>query len=310
MSARRREHAEIMFSRVSIFGVGLIGGSLGLAVKRARLAREVVGVGRREESLRRALEIGAVDRVTTDPAEGFKGAGLICLCAPVGAVISLLETGLPFLSRPALITDACSTKAVVSAAAGAHLPGHLSFVGAHPITGSERSGPQASDVDLFRGRVTILTPEPDADPGAVETVGEFWRAVGSRLVILSPEDHDRTLALTSHLPHLAAAMITLLVARLPARERARCIGRGFLDTTRIAGGDPSLWAGIFETNASNMQRCLGELSALIEHWRKLLADGDGSGMRALLQKAVEVQQSLRPDDESRREDRGCKQDRC
>lgn len=281
------------FGRVAVFGVGLIGASLGQALRATGLAREVVGVGRRLETLRLARERGAVDRFTTDVAAGFRGARLVCLCAPVGAVLDLLRGGLPCLEAGQVVTDACSTKQQVVAAAAALPPG-VSFVGAHPVAGSEKSGPGAAFPGLFRGRVTVLTPVPGTPAPSLALVGDLWRAVGARTVCLDPAAHDRVFALTSHLPHLAAALLAQLAAGLAVPGRADFIGSGFRDATRIAGGDPDLWTDIFETNAANLIAGLDEMTALAAAWRGALAGGDRSALRGLLAGGALAREALVP----------------
>ncbi|MFA7329297.1 MAG: prephenate dehydrogenase/arogenate dehydrogenase family protein, partial [Candidatus Ratteibacteria bacterium] len=204
----------MIFKKVAIFGVGLIGGSVGAGLKARKMAQEVVGVGQRLESLKKAAAVGAIDSYTVDPGEGFTDADLIILSAPINAVAELLKTGLPFLgSKRCLITDACSTKAEVMKVAGL-LPANLSFIGGHPIAGSEQNGPEASDANLFANRVTVLTPTSRTDPSDLKTVQIFWEGLGSRVFLLSPEEHDRILAATSHIPHLLAVLTTLTVKRL------------------------------------------------------------------------------------------------
>lgn len=293
------------FSRpVAIFGVGLIGASIGLAIRRLDPAIEIVGIGRREESLSRALAAGAIDRFTTRPREGLEGAGLVFLCAPVGTVVSCLGEGMPGLEPDALVTDACSTKRrVVEAARRLPRPGR--FVGGHPIAGSERSGPDAAREDLFPGRPVILTPTGETEPQALEAVRRFWIALGSRVFCLEPAEHDRILALTSHLPHLLASAMSSMVGRRRDRDTMDCLGSGFRDLTRIAAGDPVLWREIMATNADNLAGLLEDLGGVLARWRETLLAGDAAGLEKLLAEAADFQALLRaPGREAEEEEQG------
>ena len=282
-----------MFKRVAIFGVGLIGGSIGVALKARKMAQEVVGVGRRPESLRRAVAVGAIDSYTIDPGAGFVDADLIILSAPINAVLELLKTGLPFLgSKHYLITDACSTKSTVLKVAGDALAGNLSFIGGHPIAGSEQNGPEASDAGLFENRVTVLTPAPGTDPADLKTVQAFWEGLGSRVFLLSPEEHDRVLATTSHIPHLLAVLATLTVKQLRADNPEKFIGTGFRDVTRIAAGEPSIWQDVFLTNREYLLQNVLVLEGMLAEWKNALQQGDREFVLKALEEAKQFQKSL------------------
>ena len=282
----------MFFKKVAIFGVGLIGGSIGAGLKARKMAQEVVGVGRRLESLKKAAAAGAVDSYTVDPAEGFIDADLIILSAPINTILEILKTGLPFLkNKHYLITDACSTKATVLKSAEA-LPANLSFVGGHPIAGSEKNGPEASDANLFKNRVTVLTPTSKTDPADLKKVQSFWEGLGSRVFLLSPEEHDRVLAATSHTPHLLAALITLMVKHLTVSSPERFLGTGFRDVTRIAAGEPSIWQDVFLTNREYLLQNLSVLEKMLSEWKNALRKGDREYVRKALDEAKQFQKSL------------------
>ncbi len=272
--------------------MGLIGGSVGAGLKARKMAQEVVGVGRRPESLKKAVAVGAIDSYTVNPGEGLIDADLIILSAPINAVLELLKTGFPFLKdKRYLITDACSTKAAILKAAEA-LPGNLSFVGGHPIAGSEKNGPEASDANLFNNRVTVLTPAPGTDPSDLKRVQAFWEGLGSRVFLLSPEEHDRVLAATSHIPHLLAVLATLMVKHLTVSSPEKFLGTGFRDVTRIAAGEPSIWQDVFLTNREYLLQNLSVLEKMLLEWKSALQEEDREYVRKALDEAKQFQKSL------------------
>lgn len=282
-----------MYRKVAIFGVGLIGGSIGIALKFREQAGEIVGVGRRKESLKKALDFGCIDSYTLDPGEGFADADLIILAAPVSAVLELLKTRFSFLEkRHYLITDACSTKAVIVKTAEEFLPGNLSFVGGHPIAGSEKNGPEAADADLFKNRITVLTPTSKTRKPDLAAVQSFWEGLDSRVALLSPDKHDLTLAVTSHTPHFLSVLAALLVSRSKVSGREKFIGTGFRDITRVSGSVPSLWADIFLTNREYLLQNLEVLEKIVAEWKDALQKGDQERILKMLEEARQFQQSL------------------
>jgi len=283
-----------MYRKIAVFGVGLIGGSFGLAVKKHGLAGEIVGVGRRLKSLQKARKTGAIDSYTLDVEAGFRGAELILLAAPVGAVLNLLKTGLPFLEKNQLLTDACSTKKIVVETAEKYLPKGITFVGGHPIAGSEKRGPEAASADLFQKRVTVLTATGRTSGAHLKKIRCLWEALGSRVVVLTPTEHDRILSLTSHLPHLLAAGETILVKRAFFRNKTDFLGTGFRDFTRIAEGDPELWTDILLTNSGNLLKDLAALEKNIAGWKKALTEKKRGRITKLLAEAGNFQKRSFP----------------
>jgi prephenate dehydrogenase len=274
--------------QLTILGVGLLGGSIGLAVRSAAPECQIVGFGPRRESLDRAVEIGAIDRLELDAQAAVDGSDLVVLCAPVGMFRPLLEKIAPGLGAGALVTDVGSTKRSVAAAAQSLLPKHARFVASHPIAGSEKRGVEFSRADLFRNRICILTPTAQSDPAALDRIEQFWRLLGMRTLRMSAEDHDRLLADVSHLPHLlAAALVTM-------QEEAgiELSGPGFLDATRIAGGDGGLWRDILLDNADNLKAGLGRLRAQLSEAEKLLDAKSGDALRDWLNAAADRRAKL------------------
>jgi len=263
--------------RVAIVGVGLIGGSIALALRKRGLAQQVVGIGRRAAALEAAKAAGTLDEVTTDLATGVAGADLVVVCAPVGHIAPLVEELAPHCPH-ALITDAGSTKAELVARLARSLPKSARFVGGHPLAGGEKSGAHWANADLFVDRKTIVTPAPGTAPQDVRLTSDLWRSVGAQVLEMSPEVHDRLLASSSHLPHLVAAALS---AATPADALA-LVARGWLDTTRIAAGDPALWQEIFAANRANTLAALTAFEDLLAAFRRALETKNDANLTELL----------------------------
>src|SRR5262245_31363811 len=235
----------MLFDSVSIVGVGLIGGSVGLAAKARAATRRVIGVGRHPDALARARDLGAIDEFTTDLTAGVRSADVVVFCTPVDQIARQVRQAAGSAMPGAVFTDAGSTKGTIVRELDGKLPDHVRFVGAHPLAGSEKQGAENASADLFDGRVCVVTPTATTDPRAVERVTLFWQALGCEVRRLSPEEHDLALATTSHMPHLVAAV---LAGQLPEKWRPFA-ATGFRDTTRVAAGDPTLWTAIARENA-------------------------------------------------------------
>lgn len=255
-----------LFQRAVIAGAGLIGGSLALAGRRAGLFGSVTGVSRSAATLDAAGELGIIDEAFTDVEKAAEGADLFFAAVPVESIIPLCESAAPYLEPGAVVTDGGSVKARIVELLDAALPSSVRFVGGHPIAGTEKSGPRAAFAELFEDRYTILTPTGKTDPGALAKVKAMWEGVGSKVVEMSPEEHDRALAVISHLPHLAAYALVDTLDRIDADGAIRrFIAGGFKDTTRIAMSDASMWRDIFSMNRNET------LKALEEHEKSLAA---------------------------------------
>lgn len=269
----------VPFDRVAIVGVGLLGASLGLALKARGLARTVTGAGRRRETLEKALALGAVDRIADTPEKAAEGAALAVIATPAAAVLPVMDALRGMASGGGLVvTDVASTKTVICAHAARTWGAPRRFVGSHPMAGSEKSGPEFGDAELYNGAVCLVEDSPGADPGAVALVRRLWEAVGARVVSVDPEGHDRMLARTSHLPHVAAAALAAIA--LEGGARREVIGRGFLDTTRIADGPPEVWRDICLTNRDAVLESVAGLKGWLERFEALLRNGDGPGLEA------------------------------
>lgn len=281
-----------MIRQLAVVGLGLLGGSAAMAARTRGLAGEIVAVGRNVEHLTRALEKGVVDRVTLDIAEGVRGADFVLLATPVATIEALLPEVWRVAEADAIISDVGSTKgAIVSAAERLARSRALAFVGGHPMAGSEQSRYAGARPDLFAGATVILTPTDCTDPGAVKRVSEFWGALGSRVVTLDPEIHDRVIAAVSHLPHLVAFALVDAVARLDPAALGFS-GRGFADTTRIAAADPHVWRDIFLANREALAQSLGAFRSALEDLERLIDGGDTTGLEAALARIKAIRHAL------------------
>jgi prephenate dehydrogenase len=273
---------------LTIVGVGLIGGSIGLAAKRRGVAERIVGVGRRPDTLERALAAGAIDEGSPELGRSVRGAEMVVVCTPVNRIArDVLEAG-PHCAAGTVITDAGSTKAGIVRMVEGNLPDGVEFVGGHPLAGSEKRGPEFADADLFQDRLTVVTRTARTDAAALQKTAEFWTALGSRVRVMDPEEHDRALAMTSHLPHLAAAA---LAALLPAELRPLAAS-GFRDVTRTAAGDPALWSAILAENRANVLYWLQQLEHGLDCFRAALEAGDESALEGLLAEAKRGRDAL------------------
>ena len=282
-----------MIERLAILGVGLLGGSVAKAVRAHTVAREIVGIGRDLGRLGPALRDGALDRVTTDLAEGVKGADRILLAAPVLANETLLPRVWQAASPGAVLTDVGSTKGGIAAAADRLAVGRpeVHFIGSHPMAGSEKSGYAVARVDLFQGATVVVTPTESSDAAAAKGVGEFWAALGARVVVLDPATHDRAVAAISHLPHVAAWALVDAVARFEP-DALSIAARGFKDTTRIAASDPDVWREILLDNREAVRGSLAAFRGALDDLEALIDGGDGAALTAFLARMKTTRERL------------------
>ena len=285
-----------MIERLAILGVGLIGGSVALALKRAGQVAQVVGYGRNRANLDEALALGVIDAIADSPEAAVAGADRVLLAMPVGAMAATFARIAPHLADGALITDAGSTKQDVIAAARAGLGERIArFVPAHPIAGAERSGAGAARADLYAGRSVILAPLPENRAEAAAAIAGLWRACGAQVVEMAAAEHDRIFAAVSHLPHLAAfALVDELAARPEAQTYFRHAGSGFRDFTRIAASSPEMWRDIA---LANRQALVNELDAYLSRlsaYRDALAAGDGDGLMQSFTRASQARSRWQP----------------
>lgn len=272
-----------VFKRVAIFGVGLIGGSFALALKKAGAVHQVVGVGRSQASLQRALELGIIDEIATSIEVAVQGADLILIAAPVaqtGAILAAIE---PHLQAGTVVTDAGSTKSDVVAAARQALGNKLNqFVPAHPIAGRELNGPEAALADLYLGKKTVITPLVENSAADVAMVASAWQDCGAIIHQLSPAEHDTVFASVSHLPHLLAyALVDDIAKKAHADLLFQYAASGFRDFTRIAGSSPEMWRDITLANRSALLQELDSYTGQLAQLRSHLEAGNGPAIEAI-----------------------------
>jgi prephenate dehydrogenase len=290
-----------LFRKVALLGVGLLGGSLGLALRHRGLAGGVHGHVRREAAVAECLAAGAVDAAGTDLEAMVRDADLLVFCTPLGQMRALAERVVPFIRPGTLATDVGSVKSGVVreleplfAAAGGR------FVGSHPMAGSEQTGVAAARASLFTGAVCVVTPTPASAPAAVERIEQLWRALEARVLRLSPEAHDELVARSSHLPQaLATVLANLVLDPAAPREQAQLCAGGFRDGTRIASGSPEMWRDIFLANRAPVTRALDACVRALGQLRHAIEAGDAEALAAILTSARQRRQAwLKPADTS------------
>lgn len=279
--------AKLRINKLVVIGVGLIGGSFALALKKSRIVKQVVGVGRSRKNLQVALRLGVIDKAETDAARAVVDADLVLIGAPVGQMPGIFARIAPALPRHAVVTDAGSTKQDVIAAARRHLGAHFAqFVPAHPIAGTEHSGAAAAFPELFRDRNLILLPQKETKAAAVRLVRAAWLVCGARIVRLEAAEHDEIFGAVSHLPHVVAfALVNLLAQRRDAKRLLGFSGGGLRDTVRIAGSSPEMWRDICIANRAALVPLVDAYISELEAARAALAAGDGESLEQMFSTA-------------------------
>jgi cyclohexadieny/prephenate dehydrogenase len=295
-----------LFKRIALIGFGLIGGSIARAARAQGLAGEIVATARSANTRARVKELGIVDRVIDSNAEAADDADLVILCIPVGACGPVaLEIG-PHLKPGAIVSDVGSVKGAVVRDMAPYLPDNVHFIPAHPVAGTEHSGPDSGFAELFIDRWCILTPPEGADPDAVEKLRAFWAGLGAKVDTMTPDHHDLVLAITSHLPHLIAYTIVGTADELEGVTQSEVLkfsAGGFRDFTRIAASDPTMWRDVFLTNKDAVLEMLGTFNEDLSKLTRAIRRGDGEALfghfsrtRAIRRGIVEIgQDSAAPD---------------
>lgn len=282
-----------MFDTVCIVGVGLIGGSFGLALREKRLARRVIGAVRRQATIDEAVALGAIDEGTTDLLEAARQSGLIFMAPPVGQMIELCRQIAGVVPDGAIVTDAGSTKASFVGECEEILRPRAHFVGGHPMAGGEQTGVGAARGDLFERSMWILTPSEHTPPPVLNTLTSMIEALGASPLLLEARVHDAILASTSHLPHVAASALVHQFSR--AREGApvadQLVGGGWRDSTRVAAGSSEMWRDICLANSQAIESSLGELIAELERVRRLVREGEAEALREWFEAAAKVRRA-------------------
>jgi prephenate dehydrogenase len=265
---------------MAVVGVGLIGGSLARVCKEKGLVSRVVGLGRGQANLRKALELGVIDVLETDWRKGIRGAELVVLATPVEGIVELLPRIAPLCGDETLLTDVGSVKGAIVEAAERALPRPGLFVGGHPIAGTENSGVEASFASLFTDRKTILTPTERTDPKALRRVRRLWEKAGANVVLMDRQDHDRVMGFVSHLPHIVAYALVHTVYREDRKggNLAGFSAGGFLDFTRIASSHPEMWRDICRMNRDALLEAVDSFSRTLDEFRTMISAKNGTGL--------------------------------
>lgn len=283
------------FKKVVIIGVGLMGGSLGLAIKKYSLAKEVVGISHRQSSLVNAIKQKAIDSGETDLAKGLKGADLVVLAAPVDAIVMLLGKINKYIKRGCIITDMGSAKLEIDEAALKSLSFPEFFVGSHPLAGSEKKGAEYACAELFDDSICVMTPTKKTNPVAKEKVRFLWSKIGATVKCVDSDEHDKILAYISHLPHLLSFG---LMSMLP-KEYLEYSTKGFKSLTRIAASDPRVWNDICMTNSKNILKTVDEMVAELATFRESILNRDDKKLMEYFAQAKEKRDALSESSESK-----------
>jgi cyclohexadieny/prephenate dehydrogenase len=284
-----------LFDRVALIGIGLIGSSLAHVSRRKGLARTIVAADASKEVRARVGELGLADEVASSAAGAVRGADLVILCAPVGAMGAIAREIGPHLAPGAIVSDVGSVKVSIVEAVAPHLPSSVSFIPGHPVAGTEYSGPDAGFAALFHNRWIILTPPADADPKALAKLSAFWAAAGANVETMTPEHHDLVLAITSHVPHLIAYNIVGTAADLEAVTQSEVMkfsAGGFRDFTRIASSDPTMWRDIFLNNKDAVLEMLGRFNEDLTALQRMIRRGDGDGLADLFTRTRAIRRGI------------------
>ena len=280
-----------MFDRVTIIGVGLLGSSFALALKKNGLCGPITGCGRNRENLIRAKERNIIDSFEQDPSAACKEADLIMLSTPVGSFPGLTKTIAPALKKGAVLTDVGSVKGALVREIEKTIPQEVHYIGGHPIAGSDRSGIDSANAELFKKAKYIITPTENSDPAALKKIQDLWKAFGSEIVTLSPEEHDRIYAAVSHLPHLIAYAMVNTVADMD-RSYLAFSGKGFMDATRIASSSEELWKDICLLNRDNLIEVLAVFQKNLDKLDQYLKAGNSDSLKAEFRKARALRETI------------------
>jgi cyclohexadieny/prephenate dehydrogenase len=284
-----------IFTKVALIGVGLIGSSMAHAMRRAGLAAHIAGYVRSNETRDRAKKVGVANSLHLDIAEAVRDADLVVLATPVGTYGELAKEMAPGLRPGAIVSDVGSVKTAVVRDVGPHVPEGVHFVPAHPIAGTEQSGPESGFAELFDGRWCILTPPPGTDAAAIETMKTFWRRLGSDVEVMDPKHHDLVLAITSHVPHLIAYNIVGTADDLETVTESEVVkysAGGFRDFTRIAASDPTMWRDVFLNNREAVLEVLGRFSEDLSALQRAIRWGDGDALFNLFTRTRAIRRGI------------------
>ncbi|MCY4542326.1 MAG: prephenate/arogenate dehydrogenase family protein [Rhodobacteraceae bacterium] len=284
-----------LYRKVALIGMGLIGSSLARGIRERALAHSIHGVARSRQTIEVARELGLVDRMGASLEEAVEGADLVMLCTPVRTFGKIARSIAPHLASGATLTDVGSVKRYVIGAVSPHVPEHVQFVPAHPLAGTERSGPRAGFADLFVNRWCLITPLEDADSAAVDKLAEFWRRLGSQVDFMDAGHHDVVLAVTSHVPHLIAYSMVGTADHLHRVSNSEVIqysAAGFRDFTRIAASDPTMWHDVFLSNREATLDILGRFTEELFALQRAIRIGEGDTLLEYFQRTRAIRRGI------------------
>jgi len=285
----------LLFDRVALIGLGLIGSSLARVIKRDHLAGHVAGTARSQKTRDKAWKLGYLDSVHDDPQHCVKGADLVVVCAPLGAYAEIGAAIRDHLAPGSIVSDVGSAKQSVIRDLGPLIPDGVHLIPGHPVAGTEHSGPESGFAELFQGRWCILTPPPGSDEKAVERLAELWRRAGSQIEIMEPGHHDRVLAITSHLPHIIAYTIVSTATDLADATQSEVVkfsAGGFRDFTRIAASDPVMWRDVFLNNREAVLEMLGRFNEDLTALQRAIRWGEGDKLQELFTRTREIRRGI------------------
>lgn len=288
----------VHFKKVAIIGVGLIGGSLAMAMKQKRMADTIVGIGRGTANLELAMRLGVVDSISVDIESGVSGADLVVVAVPVLKTGETIKKAVSGLTSPCIITDVGSVKKAIIDECEAALPKGITYVPGHPIAGTENSGVEAAMANLYNERVCILTPTSNTPQTDIAKIREMWQEAGSRVVIMDAATHDRLLSAISHLPHMIAYTLVNTVAASGEKniDFLKYSAGGFRDFTRIASSSPEMWADVCAMNKDNIIGMIENFQRQLETLKRLMVHGDFKGVKANFESAKKIRDSITTDD--------------
>jgi len=284
-----------LLDRVALIGLGLIGSSIAHAARRKGAAGHIAGYTHRAETRERARKVGFADSLHASLADAVRDADLVILCTPVGVYGEIAKEAAPHLKPGAILSDVGSVKTAVVRDVGPQVPEGVHFIPAHPIAGTEQSGPEAGFAELFEGRWCILTPPPGTEPAAIERLGDFWKRLGSAIDVMDPRHHDLVLAITSHVPHLIAYNIVGTAADLETVTQGEVIkysAGGFRDFTRIAASDPTMWRDVFLNNREAVLEMLGRFNEDLSALQRAIRWGDGEALFNLFTRTRDIRRGI------------------
>ena len=290
-----KKNSKIIFKRITLIGIGLIGSSIARRVKRDGLANHISVSARSQNSLDRAVELGFADTVTLDQEDSVKNADLVIICSPIGAYSDIIQNIRLGLKPGAIITDVGSVKQAVIRDLSPHIPEGIHLVPAHPVAGTEHSGPDAGFPELFEDRFCIITPTKQTNKKSINQVTQFWQSLGSKVEIMEPNHHDLVMAMTSHLPHLIAYTIVGTATDLEKTltdEVIKFSAGGFRDFTRIAASDPTMWRDVFLNNRDAVLEMLQRFSEDITALQRAIRWGEGDTLHELFSRTREVRRGV------------------